>query len=98
VSPARGALVGVQDPPIVFEPSGRPDATIQILSARKVVLWSTHVRATTTWRYWCYHPRCRRTYYVRYRGGWGAPYTVRVRVSPARRGSRSAEPEVREGV
>ena len=64
--------------------SGGPrGATIQILSARKFVLWSKRVRATTTWRYWYYHPRCGRTYYVRYSGGRGPPYTARVRVSPA---------------
>jgi hypothetical protein len=66
--------------------SGGPHgATIQILFARKLVLWTKHVRATTTWRFWNYHPRCGRTYYARYSGpGWGAkPYTVRVRVAPA---------------
>jgi hypothetical protein len=63
--------------------SGGPrNATIHILSAKRV-LWSRHVRATTTWRYWRYHPRCGRTYYVRYSGPWGPPYSARVRVAPS---------------
>lgn len=61
--------------------SGGPrTATIQILSVRKLVLSSRHARATTTWRYWYYHPRCGRTYYVRYLTPGAPPYTVRVRV------------------
>lgn len=64
--------------------SGGPrGATIQILSAHKLVLWSKHVRATTTWRYWYYHPRCGRTYYVRYLSPKTRPYTSRVRVGSA---------------
>jgi hypothetical protein len=47
--------------------SGGPrNATIEVLSARKLVLMRKHVTAATTWRYWYYTPRCGRHYYVRY--------------------------------
>jgi hypothetical protein len=64
-------------------PAGPPDATIQILSAHKLVLWSKDARGTTAWRYWYYHPRCGRAYHVRYHGGGTPAYTARVRVGPA---------------
>ena len=47
--------------------SGGPrNATLEVLSVRKLVLSKKRVTATSTWRYWNYAARCGHHYYVRY--------------------------------
>jgi hypothetical protein len=61
--------------------SGGPrEARIAIKSIRGMTLARKRVRATTTWRYWTYSPRCGRRYRVVYTTPGGTvSYTVRVR-------------------
>jgi hypothetical protein len=49
-----------------FPTTGHRAATIEVLSARGVVLERRHVTATSRWRRWHYEPRCERHYRVRY--------------------------------
>ena len=66
--------------------SGGPrGATIDVLSARKLVLFHKRVVASTTWRHWHYTPGCGRHYFVRYTVPAGRQ-TYRIWVQKARRG------------
>jgi len=49
-----------------FPTTGHRQATIEVLSARGVVLSRRRVTATGQWRRWHYTPRCGRHYHVRY--------------------------------
>lgn len=61
--------------------SGGPhNATITIKSINGATLARKRVRATTTWRYWYYRPRCGHRYVVRYDTPGGAiSFRVSVR-------------------
>lgn len=59
---------------------GSHRAVLEVRSANGKRLWRKRVRATTTWRTYRYHPRCRRTYRARYEVPGGvSSYRVRVR-------------------
>ena len=49
-----------------FPTTGHRQATIEVLSARGIVLERRQVTATSHWRTWHYEPRCGRHYRVRY--------------------------------
>jgi hypothetical protein len=93
-APAARADVLVSRPPSVIDCgqrikvgvwyqsySGGPrSATITIQSIGDATLARRRVRATTTWRYWYYRPRCGHRDRVRYDVPGGAvAFTVRVR-------------------
>jgi hypothetical protein len=55
-------------------------AVLTVASGRGTKLYARRVRATTTWRYYRYSPRCGHSYRVAYRvPGGQVAYTVRVR-------------------